>query len=94
MSRPYAPKLHDSLLEDVPHEVLRAYAYLCARIGMESGLLKEMPPYSSQATDALVCIDGRNGSVYEVGRPSDLTLADEETCLASLRSLILTALGH
>ena len=92
MSRPYPPKLHDSLLEDVPHEVLRAYAYLCARIGLESGLLKEIRP--PQATDALVCIDGRNGSVYEVGRPSDLTLAEEESCLASLRSLILTALGH
>jgi hypothetical protein len=93
MSRPYGPKLRDGLLEDVPREVLGAYAYLCARIGVQAGLLREMPTESSTATDVLVCLDWRTGNVFKVGRPSDWTLADEESCLASMRRLILKALA-
>jgi hypothetical protein len=78
-------------LGSVPHDTLRAYSYLCARIGIEAGLLDELPHQPAES-DQLVCFDGRRGTVFMVSRPAAWTRGEEERHLASMRRLLRSAL--
>ena len=79
-------------LSDIPAEILEAYRYFCARIGIASGVLHEVSGEEGPDSDQLVCLDRNDGTLYAVTRPPNMSDAEEEAHIHWMRRLLSAAL--
>lgn len=80
-------------LGDIPGEILQAYRYLCARVAVDAGTLREVGWRDGPDGDELICVDRRSGKMHTVTRPATWTLEDELYHIGELRQLLRSAIA-
>ena len=78
-------------LGEIPSEALEAYRYLCAKIAVEAGRLRELAHECSPEGDLLTCIDWATGKLCTVSCPIDWSSADEQSYVGQMRHLLVVA---